>query len=352
MSTRKKIFNSFYSPAHSGKEFSMKTIAKPIAAPKDNRPKKASLSHKFHNLLLYIKQHPMMYIMLIPGLFFLFIYKLAPLYGILIAFKDYNIFLGDNPIEAIGLSPWAGLKYFKRLFASSQFLKVLSNTLIINGMKILFLFPIPIICAILLNEIRNRVYRKFVQTAIYIPYFFSWVVIFGIFYSLFGSYGVVNNVLSYLGSDRIGFFTDTSVFRWVLVFTEGWKETGYNTVIYLAAITGIDVSLYEAARVDGASKWQQIWHITIPGMLPTIVLMLILKVGYILETGFEQVMVFYNPAVYDVADIIQTYVYRLGMGQMDFSLSTALGLFNSVVAFILIVGANAVSRKALGRSIW
>lgn len=137
-----------------------------------------------------------------------------------------------------------------------------------------------------------------------------------------------------------------------LVFTEGWKEVGYNTVIYLAAITGIDITLYEAARVDGASKWRQIWNITMPGLLPTIVLMLILKVGYILETGFEQVLVFYNPAVYEVADIIQTYVYRLGMGQMDFPLSTALGLFNSVVAFVLIVSANAISRKLLGRSIW
>lgn len=219
-------------------------------------------------------------------------------------------------------------------------------------MKILFLFPIPIICAILLNEIRQALYKKFLQTTIYIPYFFSWVMIFGIFYSLLGSYGILNNLIAALGLDRIRFFTDTKIFRGLLVFTEGWREVGYNTVIYLAAITGIDISLYEAAKVDGANKWKQLWHITLPGLLPTIVLMLILKVGYILDTGFEQVLVFYNPAVYDVGDIIQTYVYRLGMGQMDFSLSTALGLFNSVVAFILIVGANTVSKKTLHRSIW
>lgn len=305
-----------------------------------------------HSFLVYVKNHPMMYLMLLPGLFFLFIYKLLPLYGILIAFKDYNIFLGKNPIDAIAQSPWVGFTHFERLFASSQFLKVLSNTLIINGLKIVWLFPIPIICAILLNEIRRSSYRKFAQTAIYMPYFFSWVVIFGIFYSLFGSYGIVNTAVTALGGTRIGFFTDTGIFRSVLVFTEGWKEVGYNTVIYLAAITGIDTTLYEAARVDGAGKLRQIWSITMPGLLPTIVLMLILKVGHILETGFEQVLVFYNPAVYDVADIIQTYVYRIGIGQMDFSLSTALGLFNSVVAFILIVGANAVSRKLLNRSIW
>ena len=300
----------------------------------------------------YVRRHPMMYLMLIPGLFFLFIYKFAPLYGILIAFKDYNIFAGSNPIDAIAKSPWVGFANFERLFKSSEFIKVLVNTLIINGMKILFLFPIPIICAILLNEIRNKAFRKLSQTAIYVPYFFSWVVVFGIFYSLFGSYGVVNNVIAALGHARIKFFTDTGIFRWLLVFTEGWKEIGYNTVIYLAAITGIDIALYEAASVDGANKWKQIWHVTMPGLLPTIVLMFILKVGYILDTGFEQVLVFYNPAVYDVADIIQTYVYRLGMGQMDFPLSTALGLFNSVVAFVLIVSANMISKKLIHRSIW
>lgn len=300
----------------------------------------------------YVRRHLMMYLMLIPGLFFLFIYKFAPLYGILIAFKDYNIFAGSNPIDAIAKSPWVGFANFERLFKSSEFIKVLTNTLIINGMKILFLFPIPIICAILLNEIRNKAFRKLSQTAIYVPYFFSWVVVFGIFYSLFGSYGVVNNVIAALGHARIKFFTDTGIFRWLLVFTEGWKEIGYNTVIYLAAITGIDIALYEAASVDGANKWKQIWHVTMPGLLPTIVLMFILKVGYILDTGFEQVLVFYNPAVYDVADIIQTYVYRLGMGQMDFPLSTALGLFNSVVAFVLIVSANMISKKLIHRSIW
>ena len=309
-------------------------------------------THSIGRFFRYVRRHPMMYLMLIPGLFFLFIYKFAPLYGILIAFKDYNIFAGSNPIDAIAKSPWVGFANFERLFKSSEFIKVLVNTLIINGMKILFLFPIPIICAILLNEIRNKAFRKLSQTAIYVPYFFSWVVVFGIFYSLFGSYGVVNNVIAALGHARIKFFTDTGIFRWLLVFTEGWKEIGYNTVIYLAAITGIDIALYEAASVDGANKWKQIWHVTMPGLLPTIVLMFILKVGYILDTGFEQVLVFYNPAVYDVADIIQTYVYRLGMGQMDFPLSTALGLFNSVVAFVLIVSANMISKKLIHRSIW
>ena len=310
------------------------------------------IKNRKNSLWNYIKTHKALYLMLIPGLFFLIIYKFWPLYGLEMAFKDYNIFAGNNPMDAIAKSPWVGFKWFKNLFNSSQFSVVFKNTLIINFMKILFLFPIPIIAAILLNEIGRATYKKAVTTAIYIPYFFSWVVIYGIFFSILGSYGMVNNFIAKLGGTRLQFFTNSNVFRGLLVFTEGWKETGYNTIIYLAAITSIDTTLYEAARIDGASKMQQIFSVTLPGILPTIVLLFILKIGHILDTGFEQILIFYNPAVYDVADVIQTYVYRIGLGQANFSLATALGLFNSVVSFILIVGANAVSKKTLGRSIW
>lgn len=309
-------------------------------------------ARKMRRMGSYLRQHWVLYLMLIPGLFFLFIYKLLPLWGLQIAFKDYKMFAAETPWKAITESAWVGMKHFNKLFASSQFEKVLRNTLELNFLKILWLFPIPILCAILLNEIRHAFYQKLCQTLIYVPYFFSWVLIFGIFYSLLGSYGIINMAVTALGGERINFFSDQSVIRSVLVFTEGWKEVGYNTVIYLAAITGIDITLYEAAKVDGANKFAQIWHITLPGLLPTIVLMLIMKIGYILTTGFEQVLVFYSPAVYDVVDIIETYVYRIGLGQADFSLATALGLFNAVVAFILIVGANTVSKKTLGRSIW
>ena len=309
-------------------------------------------ARKMRSMGSYLRQHWVLYLMLIPGLFFLFIYKLLPLWGLQIAFKNYKIFAAETPWKAIAESTWVGMKHFNKLFASSQFKVVLRNTLEINFLKILWLFPIPILCAILLNEIRHAFYQKLCQTLIYVPYFFSWVLIFGIFYSLLGSYGIVNTLLAAGGAARVNFFGDQSVFRSVLVFTEGWKEVGYNTVIYLAAITGIDITLYEAAKVDGANKFAQIWHITLPGLLPTIVLMLIMKVGYILTTGFEQVLVFYSPPVYDVADIIETYVYRIGLGQANFSLATALGLFNAVVAFVLIVGANTVSKKTLGRSIW
>ena len=219
----------------------------------------------------YFKAHPFLYLMLIPGFFFLFIYKFWPLYGLEMAFKDYNIFAGSNPMDSIGASEWVGLYWFKRLFSSSQFPVVFRNTLIINFLKILFLFPIPIIASILLNEIGSHFYKKTLTTAIYIPYFFSWVVIYGIFYSLLGSYGVVNTFLAELGFNRIQFFTDQSVFRGVLIFTEGWKEVGYNTIIYLAAITTIDTTLYEAARIDGANRFQVFTRVVIPLVRPGIV---------------------------------------------------------------------------------
>ena len=300
----------------------------------------------------YLRNEWALYLMLVPGLFFLIVYKFLPLYGITLAFKDYNIFLGSNPIEAITLSEWVGFKHFDRLFNNPDFYNVLRNTLTINLYKIAFLFPVPVVFAIFLNEIHHKLYKRTVQTLIYIPYFFSWVIVFGVFYSLLGTYGMVNQLLKQFGIEPISFFSNKAYFRGLLVFTEGWKEVGWNTVIYLAAISAIDPTLFEAARVDGASRIQQIWHVTLPGLLPTIILMLIMKVGYILDTGFEQILVMYNPMVYDVADVIQTYVYRIGLGQMDYSLSTALGLFNSVVAFVLIVGANFVSRKTLHRSIW
>ena len=296
----------------------------------------AVLAKKLTSFGNYLRQHWTLYLMLIPGLFFLFIYKLLPLYGLQIAFKDYKIFAAGDPWSAIAASEWCGFEHFAKLFGSSQFTKVLTNTLVINGLKILWLFPIPIICAILLNEIRQKIYQKLCQTLIYVPYFFSWVLIFGIFYSLLGSYGIVNNIIASLGGSRVGFFSDQSVFRSVLVFTEGWKEIGYNTIIYLAAITGIDVTLYEAARMDGANKFKQIWHITMPGLLPTIVLMLIMKVGYILTTGFEQILVFYSPAVYESGDIIDTFVYRMGVIDAQYGPATAVGMFKSVVSTIFI----------------
>ncbi len=318
---------------------------KKVVEKKENKKLKA--------LKANLKGHYGLYLMLLPGLLCIIIFSFLPYYGITIAFKDYNIFTSSNPLKAIAESPWAGLKHFKRIMGSSTFIKVFMNTLIINGLKLLFVFPIPIIASLFVSEIRSRGFRKFTQTMMFVPYFFSWVIIFGIFKSTLGTYGIVNTVLMKLGlSSPLAFFTDYGLFRFVIVFTDGWKNVGYNMVIFLAAILAVDPTLFEAAKIDGAGKFRQMWMITIPSILPTIILMFILRVGRILDSGFEQMLVFYNASVYEVADIIKTYVYRMGIGRLNFSQGTALDLFNSVVAFILIVGSNWISRKTLHKSIW
>ncbi|TXK85190.1 sugar ABC transporter permease [Paenibacillus sp. N3.4] len=288
-----------------------------------------------------------LYLALIPGIAFLLVFKYTPMYGIIIAFKDFNIF------EGMAASPWVGWKHFEKLISSASFLHVFENTLMISIYKIVFLFPLPIVVAILLNELKNMVFKRSVQTVIYLPHFLSWVIVSGLFIDLLSSNGgIVNKMIVAMGGEPIRFFLDSHIFRSVLVASAGWKDLGWNTIIYLAALAGIDPGLYESAKIDGANKWKQIVHITLPGLLPIILLMFILRLGYVLEAGTEQVLVMYNPSVYNVADVIGTYVYRIGLGEQDYSFSTAVGVFESVVAFILIISGNGLARKFFGRGIW
>jgi len=300
----------------------------------------------------YWKRYYSLYLMLIPGLSYVVIYKFLPLVGLTMAFQDYQIFLGDNILESMMLSPFVGLDNFKRLFAYGEFAHVFSNTIIISLMKLFILFPIPIILAVLISEVPSIHYKRTLQTVVYLPHFLSWVVVFGILSTLFGSYGAVNELLTKIGWKPIGFFSDPQVFRWTLVFSDGWKEMGWGSIIYLSAITGINSELYEAATIDGAQKMQQIWNITLPGILPTIAMMLALRMGGILNAGFEQILVMYNPGVYSTADIIDTFVYRVGLGKMDYSFGTAAGLFNSVIGFIMVIGGNYLSKRVTEHSIW
>ena len=311
-----------------------------------------SLPVRIKETVRYIRRHPMLYMMLVPGLILLALFEFLPYYGITMAFKDYNIFAADNPLAAIGASEWVGFDNFKKLFGNSDFMRLLKNTITINGLRIIILFPIPIIVAILLREVRNKRLARLTQTSIYVPYFFSWAVIAGIFTSLLGSYGIVNTLITRMGGERIAFFQDPQTFRGVLLFTDGWKSVGYNVVLFMATLVAISPELYEAARIDGANKWKEIMYITILSILPTIVMVLILRVGNLLTKGFEQILVLYNPAVYDSADIIGTYVYRMGIGKMEFSMGTALSLFNSVVSAILVIGTNYISKKLVKRSLW
>lgn len=302
----------------------------------------------------YFRRNYDMYLLLIPGLVYALVFKILPMFGIYIAFVDYNMFAGSNPIQAIINSEFVGLENFARVFRKTEFLRALRNTFIISLMKIGLVFPMPIIVAMIIHSVNNARFKKTVQTIIYLPHFFSWVVVSGIFMSILSSTGLVNTYLQKWGliSEPILFFMDHAVFRWLLVFTDAWKEVGWSTIVYLAALTGVDQELYEAAVIDGARKMQQLWYITLPSIMSTIVLMLIMRVGSVMDAGFGQILVMYNATVYEVSDIIQTYVYRIGLGKMDFSLGTAVGLFNSLVALVLVLGTNAISRRTMGKSIW
>lgn len=288
-----------------------------------------------------------MYLLLIPGLMFLLLFKYTPMYGIIIAFQDFNIFGG------ISGSEWVGMAQFERLLQSDEFLQVLVNTLLISLYKITILFPIPIAIALMLNEVRRMFFKRTIQTIIYLPHFLSWVIISGLFLNILSpSGGIVNEIIRSFGGEPISFFTDNSLFRSLVVFTAGWKEIGWNAIVFIAAIAGIEQEQYEAAAIDGAGRIRQMWSISLPGMLPTIVLMFILRIGSLLEAGTEQILTMYNPLVYETGDVIGTYVYRMGLGQQDYSFSTAVGLFNSAVGFLLIVIGNMLSRNFLNRSIW
>jgi ABC-type polysaccharide transport system, permease component len=293
-----------------------------------------------------LRKHADLYLLLLPALAALIIFKYVPMAGIQIAFRKYNIFAG------MAASPWVGFDNFRRLFSSSEFLNVLSNTLIISAYKIAILFPMGVIIALLLNEIHHMTYKRVVQTVIYIPHFFSWVVVAGLFSTILSSTGLMNKLLESLGANRINFMVSPSWFRAILVFSAGWKECGWNAIVFIAAIAGIDQQMYEAARIDGAGRVRQIISITIPSIMPTVILMLILRIGNLMTAGTQQVLVMYNPVVYDVADVLGTYIYRMGIGKMEYSFSTAVGLFESVVGFGLVVMCNSLSRKFVGSSIW
>lgn len=294
-----------------------------------------------------VKKNFDIYLLLIPGLIFIITFKYTPMYGILIAFQDYNIFKGVTGSE------WVGLQQFNKLFHSLEFFQVFRNTLFISIYKIAFLFPIPIFIAIILNEIKFMLYKRTVQTIIYLPHFLSWVIVSGLVINILSpSTGLINNTIVSLGGQPISFLMDNEWFRTVVVTSEGWKEVGYSAIVFIAAIAGIDQEQYEAAKVDGAGRIKQMIYITLPGMWSIILLMFILKLGGVLQAGTEQILLLYNSVVYETGDVIGTFVYRKGIGQMDYSFSTAVGLFESVIGFILVMSGNFISKKTTGRSIW
>jgi len=287
------------------------------------------------------KKNRYLFLMLFPILVWYGIFHYGPMYGVQLAFKDFS------PIKGIWGSAWVGMEHFKFLFYQSpDFARIFRNTLLISLYNIVFGFPAPIVLALMLNELRHKMFKRFAQSITYIPHFFSWVVLSGIIIVMLSpSEGPVNYILSLMGIEPIYFLADTGYFRSTLVATGIWKEIGWGTIIYLAALTGVDPALYEAADIDGAGRWKKMRHITLPSILPVVSIMFILSLGNILNSGFDQIFNLYSPAVYEVADVIDTYVYRAGVLQSQFGLTTAVGLFKNVIGIMLVLGTNYAMKR-------
>lgn len=288
------------------------------------------------------------YLMLLPALVWFVIFKYIPLYGITLAFKDYQY---DKGIFG---SPWVGFRYFKQFFNYFEFWTLIKNTIVISSMKLVIGFPVPIIFAIMLNEVRSTKYKRVLQTVSYLPHFVSWVVVLSLFTTLFSpNDGLVNELLGkWFGMEPIYFLGESKYFHAIVVGTSIWKEVGWNSIIYLAAITSIDVQLYEAAYLDGANKRQSMWHITIPGILPTIGIILLMNISSLVAAGFDQIYLFQTPGTLDVSEVLDTYVVKTGIEQGFFSYATAIGFFQSLVALLLMVTANTISKKVSDVSLW
>lgn len=295
---------------------------------------------KRSNLLKEMKKYKFFYILVLPGLLYYLVFSYFPMYGITLAFKEflYN--------KGIGGSPWIGLQNFNHLFQDRDFLTAFKNTLMISGGKILICFPIPIILALLLNEIRSKRAKGIYQTIFTFPHFISWIIVSGITINILSDAGILNQIITSLGGQKLAILMDSKHFRWVLYGTQIWKEAGWDSIIYLAALAGINPDQYEAAEIDGANRFHKILYISWPGIKSTVAILLILAVGFAMNANFDQIFNLYSPVVYKTADIIDTYVYRTAFSiSADFSYATAVGLFKSIVNLVLIVGANMVVKR-------
>ena len=295
-------------------------------------------------------QHRYIYFMLLPVMLYFIVFHYFPMVGILIAFKDYSV--KYTFWENIFHTPWVGLKHFKSFFESFYFQRVFWNTVIINLYGLIFTFPAPVLLALLLNEVRNIRFKKIVQSITYMPHFISMVVIAGLVIDFTSSNGAINTILDFFGQERIQFLIEPEWFRPVYIISAIWQEIGWGSIIYLAALAGIDAELYEAAGIAGAGRWRQATSVTLPCIAPTIIILLILKIGQMMNVGVEKILLLYRSTTYETADVISSYVYRRGMIEMQYSFSTAVGLFNSIINFTLLVSANWLSRKFSETSLW
>ncbi|WP_051289663.1 ABC transporter permease [Paenibacillus massiliensis] len=291
-------------------------------------------------LLSQLKRDRFLYLVALPGLLYFLVFRYIPMWGVLISFQDYSPYIG------FWKSEWVGFEHFQRFFSNPEFLTLLRNTMAINILNLVFFFPLPILLSLMLNELRVGLYKKSIQTIIYLPHFLSWVIIVGISFLLLSQgEGLFNNLLVAAGFEKIDFLTNPDYFWGILTIQSIWKDAGWGTIIFLAAVAGVDPQLYEAARMDGAGRFRQMWHVTLPGIRSVIIVLLILRIGHIMDIGFEQVFLMMNGAVAKVADVFDTYVYRVGVQQGQFSYSTAVGLFKSIVGLTLVIVSNRLAKK-------
>lgn len=287
-----------------------------------------------------------LYIMVLPVLIFFILFHYKPMYGAIIAFKDYTPALG------ITESPWVGLENFSRFFSSVYFGRLIRNTILLSVYSLIFGFPAPIILALLLNEVRNKKFKGLTQTVTYLPHFISMIVVTGMLVDFSMTSGLFNDIIELFGGERSPLLQNPDLYRTIYVASGIWQEAGWGSIIYLSALSGVDSQLYEAAQIDGAGKWKQLLNVTLPGIMPTIVIMFILKMGTLMNMGYEKTILLYNPATYETADIISSYIYRIGLLDQDWSYSTAIGLFNSVINFALLLITNKLARKCGETSLW
>ncbi len=287
-----------------------------------------------------------LYPLVLPVLAFYILFCYKPMYGAIIAFQDYTPRLG------VSGSDWVGFENFERFFSDIYFSRLVRNTLVLSAYEILFGFPAPIILALLINEVRNKVFKNTVQTITYLPHFISLIVVCGMITDFSLSTGLFNDIIALLGGKRSPLLQNPDLYRSIYIISGIWQQVGWGSIIYLSALSGVDSQLYEAAQIDGAGKWKQLVHVTLPGIAPTIIIMLILRIGRMMNMGYEKTILLYNSATYETADIISSYIYRIGLGNLDWSYSTAIGMFNSVINLLLILFANTVSRKFSETSLW
>jgi putative aldouronate transport system permease protein len=309
-----------------------------------------SVSLNLNRRMSSFRKRPMLLMMAIPGVLLYIIFRYIPMLGLIIGFQDFSPFSG---ISSFWTSPFVGFQWFSILFHQAKFFQLLGNSLLLGFYGIVFGFPAPIILALMVNEVRSSPFKKATQTVTYIPHFLSWAVVGSIVIEILSpSGGIINKITGLFGMKPYYFLGDSHLIRGIVIGSGIWKEVGWDSILYLAAIVGIDMTLYEAARVDGAGRWRQMLHITLPSLMPVIVICLVLSIGRILDTGFDQVFMFYNPKVDAVIDIFDTYSYRIGIGAGQFSFITALGLFRNIVGLLLVLGANRVSRLVSEHGIW